>query len=154
MKLSTLIKQDLDNPDGFWKKGLNMKDKPLKHLLNCPKFEGKRCDCEYLTQILVCDYLDILKTQGKVEKYTAVNPRPNMEHMGQRMKAKRAGLHAGFPDLIIVTKTKAFCIEMKIYPNKPDYRQKDWAITLSNVGINCYLAYSYEEAKEIIDKYI
>ncbi len=109
---------------------------------------------EYQEQILVCDYLDILKAQGKIVMYTAVNPRPNMEHVGQRMKAKRAGLHPGFPDLIILTKTKAICIEMKVGKNKLTKEQQEWLIALPKAGIDTYICYGYEGAKEAIDKEI
>jgi ribosome biogenesis SPOUT family RNA methylase Rps3 len=106
---------------------------------------------EYQEQCLVVEYLDILKTQGKIVMFTAVNPRPNMEHVGQRMKAKKAGLNPGFPDLIILTRTKAICIEMKIKPNKITPGQKQWLAYLANVGIVTHVAYGYEEAKEYID---
>ncbi len=106
---------------------------------------------EYQEQILTCDYLDILINQGKVVMYTAVNPRPNMEHVGQRMKAKRAGLHAGFPDLIIVTPKKVFCIEMKTKGNKLRKEQEEWHVALEKAGVTCSTAWGFLEAKEIID---
>ena len=109
---------------------------------------------EYQEQVLVCDYLDILMQQGKIVNYTAVNPRPNMEHVGQRIKAKKAGLHPGFPDLIILTKRKAFCIELKIKPNKLTLEQKRWFEDLMDAMIPCYLAYGYEEARKIIDSWL
>lgn len=109
---------------------------------------------EYQEQCLVVEYLDVLKNQGKVVMFTAIPNNTWTPSWGQKIKNKKAGLNPGFPDLIILTKTKAFCIEMKVKPNSPTLEQKDWAIALSNAGINCHLVYNYEEAKGIIDRYI
>ncbi len=106
---------------------------------------------EYQNQVLFCDYLDILKNQGKIVLYTAVNPRPNIEHVGQRMKAKRAGLHPGFPDLIILTKKKVICMEMKVKPNKPTREQEAWLNELDRLRITVFVAWGYEDAKQFID---
>ena len=121
-----------------------------EHLLNCPKRDGKRCECEYLNQILFVEYLDILKNQGKIVMYTAVNPRPNMEHVGQRMKAKKAGLNPGFPDLIILTNKKAIAIEMKIKPNKPSKDQEAWIEALDRIGVSVFVAWGFQEAVDFM----
>jgi len=113
-----------------------------------------RQELEYLEQCKVVNYLDELILRGKgIVKYTAVNPQPNTPNVVQRMKAKRAGLNPGFPDIFIIAK-KAFCLEIKIKSNKPTSEQKAWIIALQNAGINCHLVYSFEEAKEIIDKVV
>lgn len=111
---------------------------------------------EYAEQCLFIKYLDILKIQGKIVMYTAINPRPNIEHIGQRMKAKKAGLNPGFPDLFIIYKNrfhdfKAICIEMKIKPNKVTPEQDTWHKALAQTGIKVYTAWGYDSAKICID---
>lgn len=106
---------------------------------------------EYQEQVLFVEYLDILKNQGKIVMFTAVNPRPNMEHMGQRMKAKRAGLNPGFPDLIILTKKKAICIEMKAGQNRLSEEQDKWQVALNKVGIETWTTWGFQAAKDVIN---
>jgi len=106
---------------------------------------------EYQEQCLFVKYLDILKSQGKIVMFTAIPNSTWTPSWGQKMKNKKAGLNPGFPDLFIVTDKKAIAIEMKVKPNKASEAQKDWLIALNWVNIPTYIAYGYEDAKQIID---
>lgn len=101
-------------------------------------------------QKLVVEYLDILQTQRKVVMFTAVPQ--NVNNVRFAMRNKRLGVRPGFPDLIIVTPSKTFCIEMKTKDTYPDRNQKDWAFALSKSGVPCYLAHGYNEAKRLIEE--
>ncbi|MGH2613093.1 MAG: VRR-NUC domain-containing protein [Rhabdochlamydiaceae bacterium] len=109
---------------------------------------------EYQEQCLVAEYLDILKTQGKIVMYTSIPNSTWTPSFGQKIKNKKAGLNPGFPDLIILTGTKAFVIEMKVKPNKQTEEQLHWQVALGLAGIKSYVAYGYEKAKEIINQEI
>ncbi len=109
---------------------------------------------EYQEQCLVVEYLEILKNQGKVVMYTAIPNSTWTPSWGQKIKNKKAGLNPGFPDLIILTKKRAICIEMKVEPNRLTPQQKEWCNALKNAGIDCWVAYSFIEAKKIIDKWV
>ncbi len=109
---------------------------------------------EFQEQVLFVEYLDILKNQGKIVMFTAIPNNTWTPSWDQKVKNKKAGLNRGFPDLIILTKKKAICIEMKVKPNKLSKEQGDWLAALVNVGISCEVAYSYEAAKRIIDSYL
>ncbi len=106
---------------------------------------------EYQEQVLFVKYLDILKNQGKIVIFTAIPNSTWTPSWGQKIKNKKAGLNPGFPDLIILTKKKAICIEMKVMPNKTTEEQRQWGTALEHVGIPCYVAYGYEQAKKYIN---
>lgn len=106
---------------------------------------------EFATQCLVIEYLEILKAQGKIVMFTSIPNATWTPSWGQKIKNKKAGLNPGFPDLIILTKTKAFCIELKVHPNKTTEQQREWHMSLNRVGISTWTAFSYEAAKECID---
>ena len=106
---------------------------------------------EYQHQCMFVEYLEILKAQGKIVMFTAIPNSTWTPSWGQKIKNKKAGLNPGFPDLIILTKKKAICIEMKVHPNKPSREQIEWSHALVAAGLIYYTAYGYEAAKEAID---
>jgi len=106
---------------------------------------------EYQTQCLVVEYLDILKNQGKIVMYTSIPNSTWTPSWGQKVKNKKAGLNPGFPDLIILTKKKAICIEMKVGKNNLTKEQDAWHVALNRVGIETWTCWGYEAAKETID---
>ncbi len=109
---------------------------------------------EYSEQCLVAEYLDILKSQGKIVLYTAVPNSTWTPSWSQKIKNKKSGLNPGFPDLIILTTKKAICIEMKVGKNNPTKEQEAWHKALNNVGIDTWTAWSFDGAKTVIDRFI
>jgi hypothetical protein len=102
-------------------------------------------------QMQVAKYLDLL---GLVWSHVA-NERRTSPQAGRRLKAK--GVKSGVPDCLIFTPStqyKGLAIELKIYPNKPTANQKKWLKTLELFGWCVKVCYSFDEAKEIIDKYL
>lgn len=70
---------------------------------------------------------------------------------------KREGVKAGVPDLLLPWPNKWFnglFIEMKIKPNRPSKRQKEWLHLLSEAGYLTKVCYSLEEAQKLIVKYL
>lgn len=109
---------------------------------------------EYSEQVLVVEYLDILKNQGKIVMFTAIPNNTWTPSWGQKIKNKKAGLNPGFPDLIILTKKKAICIEMKVGKNKPTKQQEAWQDALNKAGIVTWTCWGYEAARKVIDSEI
>lgn len=68
-----------------------------------------------------------------------------------------AGLRAGVPDLCFPTARGGYFglyIEMKWGNNKPTAAQKKWARDLRAEGYAVELAYSFEQGRAILDKYL
>jgi hypothetical protein len=105
-------------------------------------------------QEAVVQYLQLMQSSGKIRKFTSIPNSTWTPSQKQKNKNKRLGLNPGFPDLIILTYEHAFCIEMKVKPNKPTEEQKDWGVALQYAQVRTFLCYSYEEAKDVIDREI
>lgn len=70
---------------------------------------------------------------------------------------KRQGVRAGVPDLCLPVargKFHGLYIEMKYGKNKPTQHQSDWLAALRNQGYAAVVCYGWQEAAEIISKYI
>lgn len=78
---------------------------------------------------------------------------------GKRSKftAKRMGIKAGCPDVLIFDRHK-FCsglaIELKVPPNKCTAKQIEFLERLGNIGWRYRVCYSFDEAKKEIDDYL
>jgi hypothetical protein len=102
-------------------------------------------------QMQVAKYLDLL---GLFWCHVG-NERRTTPQAGRRLKAK--GVKSGVPDCLIFTPSEHFkglALELKIKPNKPTANQKKWLKTLELFGWCVGVAYDFDEAKEIIDKYV
>ena len=101
-------------------------------------------------QMAVAKYLDLnslLWFHPPLERRTS-------PQAGKRLKAK--GVKSGVPDCLIFNQRngyKGLALELKIKPNKPTPAQKEWLLELSILGWLCKVAYSLDEAIEIIDNY-
>ena len=74
---------------------------------------------------------------------------------GARLKKK--GVKSGVPDCLIFEPRDSFnglAIELKIKPNKVSINQIEWLTRLKNNKWSTNVAYSFDEAKEIIDNYL
>ena len=70
---------------------------------------------------------------------------------------KRQGVKAGVPDLCLPVARGGFhglYIEMKYGKNKPSENQKQWLSDLRKQGYAAEVCYSWEQAAEIITKYL
>ena len=74
---------------------------------------------------------------------------------GARMK--QAGLKSGVPDICLPTAHGGYIglyVEMKVKPNKPTDNQKRWLRALREAGHFTAIAYTWEEAKSLIEEYL
>jgi hypothetical protein len=103
-------------------------------------------------QMAVAKYLDL---QGILWCHVA-NERNTSFVKGARLKKK--GVKSGVPDCLIFEPRGLFysglAIELKIKPNKVSINQKEWLTSLKNNKWCVGVAYSFDEAKDIIDKYL
>lgn len=70
---------------------------------------------------------------------------------------KQAGLKPGVPDVCLPTAHGGYIglyIEMKVKPNKATENQKQWLRALRKAGHMTAIAYSWEEAKDLIEEYL
>jgi len=75
----------------------------------------------------------------------------------QGAKLKRLGVRAGMPDILIFQPNKTYsglAIELKIKPNRPTKNQLEVLTMLSNNNWNTAVCYSFDEAKNLIDKHL
>lgn len=84
---------------------------------------------------------------------------PNGGHRSKRTAAaiKREGAVAGIPDLAVCIPKGNYhglFIEMKVRSNKPTPNQLEMMQLLSGQGYLCEVAYTTEEFKQIIQKYL
>jgi len=74
---------------------------------------------------------------------------------GGRLKAQ--GLKPGVPDVCLPTAHGGYIglyIEMKVKPNKPTENQKRWLRALREAGHMVAVCYGFEEARDLIEKYL
>lgn len=78
-------------------------------------------------------------------------------NIGQAMKAKKAGMKAGYPDVFLPVSRQGHAglyIEMKIKGNSPSVEQKWWLRRLKEEGYCCCICYSASEAWDAIKTYL
>ena len=99
----------------------------------------------------VAKYLDL----KKVLWCHVANERKTSFQAGVRLKAK--GVKSGVPDCLIFKpnfRYSGLALELKIKPNKTTKNQEDWLDKLEINNWKCGIAYSFDEAKGIIDNYL
>ena len=84
---------------------------------------------------------------------------PNEIHAKPQYLAKRKllGVKSGVPDICILEPRKKYnglFIELKVGYNKPSESQKYWLQRLEMNGYKTAVSYSFEEVKDIINKYL
>ena len=72
-----------------------------------------------------------------------------------RLKAQ--GVKAGVPDLCLPVPRGGFhglYIELKAGTNKPTEKQTEWLAALDKQGYATFVCYGWQQAKEVIEKYL
>lgn len=104
-------------------------------------------------QAQVVEYLELLKSQGKVVLFSAVPNNTWTKSWSQKLKAKKEGVRPGVPDMIVVTKNRLFFIEMKrVSGGVVSKDQKEWIEAINRVGIEARVCRGFEEAKKFVDE--
>lgn len=102
----------------------------------------------------VASYLDALGLLWCHVPNEGISGRKGVRY-GAKMKSK--GLKSGVPDCLIFTPSEPFtglALELKVGRNTLTKNQKKWLLELSILGWECKYAYSFEDAKQIIDEYL
>lgn len=80
-------------------------------------------------------------------KFTAIPNSTYTKSMNQKMKNKRLGLRAGFPDMVIIAGGVFMWIEMKRIKNSTiSPYQREWIEALTAAGVPGKVCYGAEEA--------
>ncbi len=109
---------------------------------------------EYQECVIFAQYLFTLQRQKRIGLFTHIPEMHTMSH-AQRTKNTMQGFNSGFPDYVILLKKGMLLIEMKRVRGSKTYpEQLEWQEALNKIGIPSYICYGYDEAKEIVDKYI
>ena len=112
------------------------------------KYLGK----EDILQHNVMKYLSI---QYPTALFTHI-PNEGKRTKFEQFKLKYLGTKAGVPDVMVFTPNQfkgGLAIELKAGYNKPTENQKLWLDMLKNANWDVYWSNSFDECKEIIDKY-
>ena len=108
---------------------------------------------EYLIQVQVATYLR-LQYPTAIWTSTLNGVRLNI---GQAVKAKRSGMNRGIPDIVIFEprgNKNGLFIELKAEGGRPRPEQKVTMERLRKRGYCADFAYSFSEAKAMIDTYM
>jgi hypothetical protein len=106
---------------------------------------------EFQEQMALVDYLEYMLAQHKIVKFTAIPQNMYTRSIMQKVKAKREGVRAGFPDLVIVTNNEVIFLEMK--RTKKGYvrpEQIEWLALLDKKQTVTGVAYGADDAIKFI----
>lgn len=105
---------------------------------------------EEIEQIHFVQWLDIMGY-----KYTAIPNSTYTKSIMQKMKNKRMGLRAGFPDMVVIAKGKFMCVEMKRIKNSTiSPTQREWVDEIAKAGIPVKVCYGAEEAIAFVQRVV
>ena len=104
-------------------------------------------DCIALVQ-----YLRLLENTGKVVKFTHIPNETYTPYRTTKARNVRMGVVSGFPDYVIVGRTKTIFIEMKRKKGgKQTEAQREWMLALFNTKQRVFLCFGFDEAKQVVD---
>lgn len=105
------------------------------------------------------EYLEILESQGKIDKFTHTANETFTKSWKQKNRNKAMGVRPGIPDYIIIISLipkRLVFIEMKRKRFSTITKdQKDWIRLLNGCeGVRACICKGYDEAKVFIDGYL
>ena len=107
---------------------------------------------EYQEACLLADYLDILETQGKIQRYSHIPNETFTKNWGTKVKNKKMGVRRGVPDYIVVMRNKVLFIELKrTTGSSTSDEQYKWQSALNDAGCISEICMGFEAAKAVID---
>lgn len=109
---------------------------------------------EYQECLLLVDYLNILKAQGKIIAYTHIPNETYTTSWSVKRKNKALGVSSGFPDYIILTRDKIIFLEMKREKaGLISDKQIKWLLNLDSYDNTiARAAHGFKKAKKLIDE--
>ena len=78
-------------------------------------------------------------------------------NIGQAVKAKRSGMKAGYPDILLPVPRGDFhglFIELKYGNNVASKEQREWLVMLSEQGFLCHVCWGADNAIRAIEEYL
>ena len=103
-------------------------------------------------QVAVIEYLEFLKSCGKVVIFTALPNNTYTTSWSQKAKLVKEGVRKGYPDICVVLKDIVFFMEMKrIKGGTVSAAQKEWIKALESANVPVRVCKGFDEAKEWID---
>lgn len=103
---------------------------------------------EEYEQIKVVQYLEDIGAT-----FTAIPNSTYTKSWSQKLKNKRTGLRAGFPDLVAIVDGKFMAIEMKRTKGGTlSAPQKEWIAALESAGVPVRVCKGHEEAIKFIEE--
>ena len=111
---------------------------------------------ESLEQQKFIQWCELSKNKYKDLDMIYAIPNGGSRHKLEAVKLKREGVKSGIPDLhlpVALNGYNGLYIEMKHGKNKTSVNQDKWITRLNKNGYLALVAYEFEGAKEIIEKY-
>lgn len=102
--------------------------------------------------VLLVDYLNALRMQKKIRRFTKIPNETFTKSWSQKRKNKRQGLNPGFPDYVILLKRRILFIEMKrrkLSTVSPE--QQEWHRDLQELNLGIYVCRGFDEAKAAVE---
>lgn len=110
---------------------------------------------EHQEAVLLAEYLDLLKLNGKIELYSHLPHETYTSSWSVKRKNKAEGVKRGVPDYIIITKCHVLFIELKRRKGGVfSLEQQEWIGRLQGQKIEATMCKGFEEAKEFIEAHI
>lgn len=110
-------------------------------------------------QVAIVEYLYLLEKQKKILWFTASWNWQFQKSMAVKMKMKKEGVRPGMPDIMICYHDRIIFIELKSEKWKATKYQRDVLKYINKIWflnwiVKWHLAFSFTEAKTIIDSYL
>lgn len=110
---------------------------------------------EHAEQVMLVQWFRL--QHPKQTKCLFAIPNGGVRNIGTAIKLKREGVVPGVSDLFLMipnTTKNGLFLEMKAKSGKLTTEQKEFLSLAESMGYDAKVAYSYEEGKEIIKKYL
>lgn len=107
---------------------------------------------EYQEALTLVDYLERLKTAGKVLCYSHIPQETYTKSWAIKNKNKAQGVRPGVPDYVIVTRDKVLWIELKrTKGGTVSEAQKTWIAALDSKQSRAMVCKGFDEAQRFIN---
>lgn len=116
-----------------------------------------RNDIEHKEQVKLFSWAKLQSVKHPQLSMLFSIPNGGQRNIVTATKLKAEGVKSGVPDCFLAVPIGGDCgmfIEMKSPKGKLSENQKEWINALSSSGYKCAVCYSFDEAKEVITKYL
>lgn len=112
---------------------------------------------EETEQITLIDWCNINTCKYPELKLIYHIPNGGKRGKSEAVRLKHGGVKKGVPDLCLPVPRKNYhglYIEMKYGNGRTSKEQKEWILNLNNQGYKAVVCNGFEEAKEVIERYL